>query len=120
VPRFQRSTSPWVLASSSAASPSGVPRQHAGSLTVEDGLQQQLVGGRGLTGELGVVALGQVDAEDEAVVRRAGQGGVEESIEITWKRTYGHGNVGRSYGSVCDNILVYPLSFAVSALVARW
>jgi DNA modification methylase len=26
--------------------------------------------------------------------------------EIIWKRTYGHGNVGRSYGSVCDNILV--------------
>jgi len=25
--------------------------------------------------------------------------------EIIWKRTYGHGNVGRSYGSVCDNLL---------------
>jgi site-specific DNA-methyltransferase (adenine-specific) len=27
--------------------------------------------------------------------------------EVIWKRTYGHGNVGRSHGSVCDNILLY-------------
>jgi site-specific DNA-methyltransferase (adenine-specific) len=27
--------------------------------------------------------------------------------EITWKRTYSHGNVGRNYGSICDTLLVY-------------
>jgi len=27
--------------------------------------------------------------------------------EITWKRTYSHGNVGRNYGSICDALLVY-------------
>jgi DNA modification methylase len=27
--------------------------------------------------------------------------------EITWKRTFTHGNVGRSYGAICDSILVY-------------
>jgi site-specific DNA-methyltransferase (adenine-specific) len=27
--------------------------------------------------------------------------------EITWKRTHSHGNVGRNFGAVCDNILVY-------------
>ena len=27
--------------------------------------------------------------------------------EITWKRTYSHGNVGRNYGSICDKLLFY-------------
>jgi site-specific DNA-methyltransferase (adenine-specific) len=27
--------------------------------------------------------------------------------EITWKRTYAHGNVGRNFGSICDSLLVY-------------
>lgn len=27
--------------------------------------------------------------------------------EITWKRTFSHGNVGRNFGSVCDSLLVY-------------
>jgi len=27
--------------------------------------------------------------------------------EITWKRTHSHGNVSRSFGAVCDTILVY-------------
>jgi DNA modification methylase len=27
--------------------------------------------------------------------------------EITWKRTYSHGNVGRNFGSVCDTLLAY-------------
>src|SRR5205807_2005870 len=27
--------------------------------------------------------------------------------EITWKRTHSHGNVGRNFGGICDNILVY-------------
>ena len=27
--------------------------------------------------------------------------------EVTWKRTFTHGNVGRSYGAVCDSIYVY-------------
>ena len=27
--------------------------------------------------------------------------------EITWKRTYSHGNVGRNFGSVCDILLAY-------------
>ena len=30
--------------------------------------------------------------------------------EITWKRTYSHGNVGRNFGSICDTILVYTKS----------
>ncbi len=30
--------------------------------------------------------------------------------EITWMRTHSHGNVGRNYGSVCDDILVYTKS----------
>jgi site-specific DNA-methyltransferase (adenine-specific) len=27
--------------------------------------------------------------------------------EITWKRTFAHGNVGRNYGSITDNLLFY-------------
>ena len=30
--------------------------------------------------------------------------------ELTWMRTHSHGNVGRNFGSVCDNILVYTKS----------
>ena len=30
--------------------------------------------------------------------------------EITWIRTFSHGNVSRNYGSICDNILFYSKS----------
>jgi site-specific DNA-methyltransferase (adenine-specific) len=30
--------------------------------------------------------------------------------EVTWRRTYSHGNVGRNFGSVCDVLLVYTKS----------
>ncbi|MGH9201894.1 MAG: DNA methyltransferase, partial [Vicinamibacterales bacterium] len=30
--------------------------------------------------------------------------------EITWKRTYSHGNVSRNFGSICDTLLVYSRS----------
>ena len=30
--------------------------------------------------------------------------------EITWRRTYSHGNVGRNFGSICDVLLVYTKS----------
>jgi site-specific DNA-methyltransferase (adenine-specific) len=37
-------------------------------------------------------------------------GAVNFGNEITWKRTFSHGNVGRNFGSVCDIILWYTKS----------
>lgn len=39
-------------------------------------------------------------------------GGDNFRNEITWKRTFSHGNVGRNFGAVCDTIFFYSKSNA--------